>query len=1115
MYGPGLLMKKWRLIGIGLLALGLRGNAADTLRVSIPELLRPETRLQAFQKFQLRAETHNAQQFEWANPADFRQAHRDLLVSKLSAKGKAPRYLVTWHNSLGFDWESQDENGAPSAETRGTVIVPRDALDFQIFSAKGVPLPGKRNMLFHGAIADLKGDGEPLVVEEKGDATASGIPVPGLETTGFQNFRFLQVRKPDELVEAAFAILLNTHPPELRVGNTWGYQLRDADGDGVYSIEIGPTLAPAGVDPKVEFHWDRTARKWVGPEPKPGDHFRVLTGPDPTAAAERIVAAGGLGYPLVPPPPALAAAPEADETGSAFDCENLPPDRLSKPYHATSLAGLSDGEMFTYMAARGNARDYLADTHSRATTAPEFWTLPPPEAALAYVRRNRPAAINARYQLSFAGPAQQQAPDEGDITLSDSPSGCFAPRGAYIHHLHCAREGSWFSYFEYIDQDWFVPPPESKLFSHFRKSPIPHEQARQLFQNLWWMSRLRSRALGEAAGQESGWAGSTSDGYASVQIVDGDKLSTIGGGRAARYPGRFVGVGYVDGSYERSSFINLAVQIFGQELPERFGLPAAGSQAPGRWPLQQGEPAETKAGATEMMRLFLDGKFPAEAMLPIVQVTGAMGWRDLRPTLAELTARLPSMTEYEKQRGDLDVKIRQWENRLETGTGIGARWNRHNRRNGINTGFQGVPGLDLPQDAPPPPPPPHLTKEEEATFGEFDALCEKRDQLDAQVSPRERQIAELRTGIQFALRQLDSRDDANALWQWALQDNQIFLFAVEQLEKLDRQRAVQLIARFEGRTEDPQLKEIYAQKRIELEGGDSPPTIDPAAVLSDEERALLLATLRDGKAKAGDRQRALEALVPATDPQRYPDPAIDTVLLGLLPLSRSISTNPPDAVPLAAARRLGGRAWDALVREAKSNTSGEPPRLSQMLPSLTLIALREPEPYRAKLRDLLAPEFTDTCGSFDAILWSIWLADLRELKPELERIATNGPLEYESIWSTSATNHRQTVKQRFHRARHIAALWNEEDAFTRARLLVAFAAAEASDFANGHAGALEFLDQQLTSLVPSLAPAQLASIAAMIDSSETAAITPYRYRSPSAQVANVLGSVRTSLGLTK
>jgi hypothetical protein len=74
---------------------------------------------------------------------------------------------------------------------------------------------------------------------------------------------------------------------------------------------------------------------------------------------------------------------------------------------------------------------------------------------------------------------------------------------------------------------------------------------------------------------------------------------------------------------------------------------------------------------------------------------------------------------------------------------------------------------------------------------------------------------------------------------------------------------------------------------------------------------------------------------------------------------------------------------------------------------------------------------------------NVWASDLRDLLPDLERVATSSPDDVEGEAATSwRSGSVRPLTDRFHAARKVAALWKEEDIYTRARLLLAFGALE-------------------------------------------------------------------------
>jgi len=139
----------------------------------------------------------------------------------------------------------------------------RDDLVIHAFCAEGESiLPfGGDNMLSGGVIADLNGDG----LVERADHT-------GYAVDGVQVVQVLHVRAVCPSPQAPLLSVLYNWGEKA----DWGYQFADRNNDGIVAIEFGPRLDGDAVKPKVVFTWDEKKRAYVGPEAKPGDHFRVL-----------------------------------------------------------------------------------------------------------------------------------------------------------------------------------------------------------------------------------------------------------------------------------------------------------------------------------------------------------------------------------------------------------------------------------------------------------------------------------------------------------------------------------------------------------------------------------------------------------------------------------------------------------------------------------------------------------------------------------------------------------------------------------------------------------------------------------------------------------------------
>lgn len=65
-------------------------------------------------------------------------------------------------------------------------------------------------------------------------------------------------------------------PPAVEVceGYSWSWRARDADGDGIDDIELGPLVDEAGrIQPRATYRWLRDEGRYEGPDGSPADGF--------------------------------------------------------------------------------------------------------------------------------------------------------------------------------------------------------------------------------------------------------------------------------------------------------------------------------------------------------------------------------------------------------------------------------------------------------------------------------------------------------------------------------------------------------------------------------------------------------------------------------------------------------------------------------------------------------------------------------------------------------------------------------------------------------------------------------------------------------------------------
>ena len=901
------------LVGIAILLLSAGAAAGGIPRISIPDLLRPETRTKALRDFCETLHRQDPTADEPGNFKVFRIGHSNIMVSRLRRSDGPSRYLVTWQTASSDDWNGLD-NTSMKGSLGGQILAPDGLLYYEIFDAQGEPRlpPNHIDLITHGLIADVKGDGEPQIVREE-TSSSNG-----------QELAYLTIESADQQSKPTFGILYNTHPTDHALGNAWSFQLRRPAQGGAFEIQLGPVLAPNGVDPKVIFRWDASRAAWIGPDRKAGDHFRALEGPSILEEAERIAREGGLGYPLAESP---HWAPLPDLQKFPFGDDEAPPaSRLSHPYENRSLAKFSHADLLANMCRGQTLLDYYKAQLRKVTEVPNFWTLNPRAAALEYITKNRPSPVNARYLISIPDPSDAEAPEEGQITLSD---------GADLFHLYVYRKGS----FLLFAGGPFLRMLGGPLALHpafaFRKIDVSFEDARHVLQTVWWMSKARSRPVTHDDASREFPAGSITDlGYITVTFVSHRSRFTLFGEQMPEFYNTFLGLGNFD-SYEYSGevFANLVGQFFSREIPERLGEPWKASLTTNGWQRDgfSTEPGYTpaemrrfKAATTEVLGLFRKQKLPVSAVTYAVKAVGVKGWRDLRGELEKVATILPPRPEAEKRLAKLDSEIKRLSDKLApVEASRSAHFERAQRRAGPQvTRVPVIPGLEPisrePDSSDRSPPgtqtnPKALTPEEEKKFNKLDSLIDERDRVE--MSDQERDLCALRAEIATGLRELELFNDAEALLQWATKEDAPKAFIVSRLVALDSKRADEFLRWYEGQGGEVQGLPS-AGDRAKLERGKIAIHGADGKLIDPNDEAAVLAVLQSERTSPVDWQAALDLVAPTEDPRRFPNPAIDAALLNILHRGK---VDPYDELRMVAsctARRMGGKAWEALVDAA-------------------------------------------------------------------------------------------------------------------------------------------------------------------------------------------------------
>ena len=975
--------------------------------------------------------------------------------------GKPPLYVVL----CGFlsrsrpALEPQYEIDNPSELfSPGTSPSPPRSWDMpliEVFTAAGkriTPFGGDNCLEPLGRMADLNGDG---LVERADHANCF--------VRGIDNAMVLEIAVVAPKPRPLLCVLYNWGEDE------WTYRFTDADDDGIFDVELGPKTLH-GMKPNVRYAWDPESKTYLGPEGEEGDHFRRLaTSNDLFRSLHRLKKAG-LTFP--PDPDFKDERSLARNPWEQRGAEKPTAETLSKPYRPGSLRNLTHEEILRYMGDGKNAAE-LEQASILTNRVPDaFWTSAPEDAALAFVDANRYPVHRDLYALAVDGRDGQKPPDSCSVAFT------------------CISDKSYFD----VDAHYFlrVDPKRSYLalarsedggivffnFIHnrpvydFRLCELDYEEARHLAHALWWLDRVRShRETPPPDGLGSGF--STADGHGGIVFRNaaGEEIFR----REDTLWSDHVAERWKD-DYSPDVFLNLASHIFYSAFPNRLGERWA-RLAPPKPPRADGFdpsacPPPESATLPEQTAAFLGMYSPDSTALSLaiareaVRAAGQFAEASLEPRLVEILAQLP-IPAPTRSRKDIEAEME--------------------------------PLRAIPYDQP---------DGREAA----DRLSRLHEELMASYRDTGADdVQSLRDSIELSLRQIRKANDFDVLQAWACTREPGAAWALQRLRTVDPTRYMAALEWWLRNSTETWARQAFDAITCEDEprareiAREIVPDARPDLAVSSFAQLAQASDLPDGPRRIAalirialstnsywqERGRAIELLVPPDQPLKYPDPEIDEALVRLFDpaLADDLTNWTLGEACQALARRGRTDSFEAMARTLM-------PRADlfvchQVLQALVQLAQADPQRLAPRLLAILRAQLRHTNKSVPELLMDAWAADLRKLLPDVERIATSGPDDYESERANCYGGEASAVDDRFHLARQIAALWNEEDPATAAKLLLAFGFHQARNLSvDSRPEQAVRMDAELSRLARTLAPEQRPQAAAFLEWLRTTQIDP-------------------------
>ena len=824
---------------------------------------------------------------------------------------------------------------------------------------------------------------EGSLSDVNGDRILERVEVQRYGVDKVEDVQVLEILAVKPTAEPLLRVLINWGAEE------WTYRLNDARGDGIADIELGPRTGES-MKTEVVFRWDAKVGAYVGPEGTKGDHFRRLNAGG-VHKQLKVFQSAKLTFPH-DPDYVEGVVMSGTVLGSSSLKKEKPVPPAAKPYQRKSLAEVSDAELLRRMGRGKAAYEYEDEVGVRKQVPAGFWTMEPKRAALAVVEGSRSAEHRAAYELAVDDRGGVAAPETGSVSFSSSSSRCYNAVDGY-YFLRVDPKGSYLAY----ARSWsggvvFYSVVHDQPAFDLRLCPLSYEEARHLAQTIWWLDRVRSRRIvDDGTLGDFSMMHSTADGRGRVVLRDGagapvvERNGTLWSGEPSE---RW------NGNYDHEVFVNFSGYLMSDVLTRRIGKAWTEAEPKNEQDTLSRQEHGPRYSEAELKRIrALSAQFLAWFSLGQDRVSFGI------VTCAADAAGTLVMPETRTVLGKI-VELAPWATVVK-------------RADEVN----------------------------EATL--------------------------LRTVAQIALRKIKTDGDAAGLYSWAITEQPGCQWAMQRLASVDKARYVEALEVWMGRVRAAGARQIFEEiRRVAPERATA-----IAAALSPKDRGALTVSAfaqlnATGKPadeqerikgllevmlapKSGWEQRgdAIELLVPPGEPLRYPQKEVDEALRRLLDADRTDDLGNFTLARACRALALRQRTEVFDRMETVLKTGKDSFTYDRILGALVLLAQADPGRFGGRVKAIVVPELKATNKPVSELLWAVWAMDLRELKPELERLGTGDERDYEDSKASSSGGDVKPVLGRFHLARKIADVWNAEDAVTQIRVLTALAAGEAYRFA--------------------------------------------------------------------
>lgn len=655
----------------------------------------------------------------------------------------------------------------------------------------------------------------------------------------------------------------------------------------------------------------------------------------------------------------------------------------SFPYQKAPLSHFTHQEVIDWMGI-GKSAATLDRNEIPASHMPErFWETNPTDMALALAEVNRYDSHRTQYALAIERTATPQ-PDEigGSILFHAASSGCHGPP-VEIYYGLTAGPSSLFTY---------ISMHEDEAFSRVRVFPVSSPMARHIKQVIKNLFNIHShlRFITHPTQQGFSLFSSTGAVWSTLTLFNAEgwpilcERDQFWGNEIAEFWRR---------DYDNKIAFQLAGFLLTQGLPALLNIDGdihelfeAGNDT---------ETRQTREGIDDLLGLYeYDATaIPTDLVIAAIRLVGALAFDEFAPRIMALQSRMPATTTLgtpEKIRPPLSTPP------LDPI---------------ITTSNQNIPLPPLPL------PPPVMD--------------------DVPKSPEDT----LQESMATTLLQLEVATNSAALLALVKNDRLLGDWALRRLKRVDT-NAYNEVLIWRALHTDRHWERQHARSLLAESGIEPPPEPMPAILQTalnekdvDVRIQRLMECLENSQIDLPVRCHALDLLVPEDNPLFYNTPLLNERLLQYLPVAPVMLQ---EHIALKLLKRKALSTFDTI--EKILSADGD-----YFAANGLLYAFCQFGEVDSSLRSRIIAFFRDNlqCTQLyiSHILVLAWLMDYRELQPDIERLGTSSPEDVESMRAyTYGSESRSTHGERFHVARQIASIWNEQDALTRFRLIAAFGA---------------------------------------------------------------------------